>query len=238
MSRSDPYRAVAASIREDFVPKDAYLSRRWLELENERLWPRVWQIACRNEEVARVGDYVTYDIADECRTESDVEGDVFATLRGGHEPPAHRRRADPRCDEAIPQDGAVPSGGRYRVRRRLAEIVWRTAVESRNRMAPVPESRVSAARGCIDRHIARGLMVTIRTPVCSTFGHWCAMRPELSRRCRGKYRRLEGRHGARLWPHSVAGLPELRARAEGHEIAGLRRFTYQPAAGIGNSKHA
>lgn len=65
MSRSDPYRAVAASIREDFVPKDAYLSRRWLELENERLWPRVWQIACRNEEVARVGDYVTYDIADE-----------------------------------------------------------------------------------------------------------------------------------------------------------------------------
>ena len=65
MSQHEHYQAIAASIREDFVPKDAYLSRQWLELENERLWPRVWQIACRSEEVARVGDYVTYDIADE-----------------------------------------------------------------------------------------------------------------------------------------------------------------------------
>jgi phenylpropionate dioxygenase-like ring-hydroxylating dioxygenase large terminal subunit len=55
----------AAPIRLDFVPKDAYLSKEWLRAENERLWPKVWQIACRAEEVGRVGDYVTYNIADE-----------------------------------------------------------------------------------------------------------------------------------------------------------------------------
>jgi len=55
----------AERIRLDFVPKDAYLSKEWLRLENERLWPRVWQIACRVEEVKQVGDYVTYNIADE-----------------------------------------------------------------------------------------------------------------------------------------------------------------------------
>ena len=31
----------------------------------ERLWPYVWQIACREEEIPKVGDFVTYDILDE-----------------------------------------------------------------------------------------------------------------------------------------------------------------------------
>jgi phenylpropionate dioxygenase-like ring-hydroxylating dioxygenase large terminal subunit len=53
------------SIRDDFVPKDAFLSREFHDLEKERLWPRVWQIACREEELKKVGDYVVYDIADE-----------------------------------------------------------------------------------------------------------------------------------------------------------------------------
>jgi phenylpropionate dioxygenase-like ring-hydroxylating dioxygenase large terminal subunit len=53
------------ALRLDFVAKDAYLSKEWLQAEKERLWPRVWQIACRVEELQQVGDYVTYDIADE-----------------------------------------------------------------------------------------------------------------------------------------------------------------------------
>jgi phenylpropionate dioxygenase-like ring-hydroxylating dioxygenase large terminal subunit len=52
-------------LRVDFVPKDSYLSREWLQLEKERLWPRVWQVACREEEVPQIGDYVTFEIADE-----------------------------------------------------------------------------------------------------------------------------------------------------------------------------
>ncbi|HXY93099.1 MAG TPA: aromatic ring-hydroxylating dioxygenase subunit alpha [Acidimicrobiia bacterium] len=47
------------------VPKERYLSREFLDLEYERLWSRVWQIACREEEIPEVGDYVVYTIGDE-----------------------------------------------------------------------------------------------------------------------------------------------------------------------------
>jgi phenylpropionate dioxygenase-like ring-hydroxylating dioxygenase large terminal subunit len=48
-----------------FVPKERYTERSFLDAELERLWPRVWQIACREEELAQVGDYVEYAIGDE-----------------------------------------------------------------------------------------------------------------------------------------------------------------------------
>lgn len=51
--------------RIDFVSKDAYLSRDFLARENEHLWPKVWQMACRLEEIPNVGDYVTYDVIGE-----------------------------------------------------------------------------------------------------------------------------------------------------------------------------
>ncbi|MBB5403751.1 aromatic ring-hydroxylating oxygenase subunit alpha [Paraburkholderia youngii] len=53
------------TVRLDFVPKDSYLSKQFLERENERLWPHVWQVACRLEEIPNVGDYVTFDVAGE-----------------------------------------------------------------------------------------------------------------------------------------------------------------------------
>ena len=61
----DPALVDAAVIRPDFVPKDAYVSREFLELENKYLWPRIWQMACREEEIAKPGQYLTYDIANE-----------------------------------------------------------------------------------------------------------------------------------------------------------------------------
>jgi len=60
---------------DDFIPKEDYVSPAFAARERERLWPNVWQMACREEEVPRVGDYVTYDIGDESiiviRTASD-----------------------------------------------------------------------------------------------------------------------------------------------------------------------
>jgi phenylpropionate dioxygenase-like ring-hydroxylating dioxygenase large terminal subunit len=53
------------AVRDDFIPKEDYLSPEFARLEEERLWPRVWQVACRAEELANVGDFVTYDIANE-----------------------------------------------------------------------------------------------------------------------------------------------------------------------------
>jgi phenylpropionate dioxygenase-like ring-hydroxylating dioxygenase large terminal subunit len=55
----------ADTVRDDFIPKEDYLSREFAELEAENLWPKVWQIACRLEEIPNKGDYLTYDIVDE-----------------------------------------------------------------------------------------------------------------------------------------------------------------------------
>jgi phenylpropionate dioxygenase-like ring-hydroxylating dioxygenase large terminal subunit len=48
-----------------FVPKERYTTRDFAELEQTRLWPRVWQIACREEQVAEPGDFVEYAIGRE-----------------------------------------------------------------------------------------------------------------------------------------------------------------------------
>jgi nitrite reductase/ring-hydroxylating ferredoxin subunit len=54
-----------AGVRADFVPADHYTSRDFLRGEQALMWPRVWQVACREEELPRVGAYVTYEIMDE-----------------------------------------------------------------------------------------------------------------------------------------------------------------------------
>jgi phenylpropionate dioxygenase-like ring-hydroxylating dioxygenase large terminal subunit len=47
----------------DDIGKDRYTSREWFDREVDRLWKRVWQFACREEQIAHVGSYVVYDIA-------------------------------------------------------------------------------------------------------------------------------------------------------------------------------
>ena len=55
-------------VRDDFVPAAPYISPDYVRLEKERLWPRIWQMACREEEIPNPGDYYTYEIADESIT--------------------------------------------------------------------------------------------------------------------------------------------------------------------------
>lgn len=63
---NNPQRTVTGEeVRPDFVPAAAYISRDYVQLEKERLWPRAWQVACREEEIPAPGDFVTYNIADE-----------------------------------------------------------------------------------------------------------------------------------------------------------------------------
>jgi nitrite reductase/ring-hydroxylating ferredoxin subunit len=45
------------------IPVERYTSRAWHEREVERLWKRVWQFACREEELPHVGSHVVYEIA-------------------------------------------------------------------------------------------------------------------------------------------------------------------------------
>ncbi|MGE3691991.1 MAG: Rieske 2Fe-2S domain-containing protein, partial [Novosphingobium sp.] len=41
-----------------------YLDRRYHELEKEHLWRKVWQFACRQDDIPEVGDYYLYEVAD------------------------------------------------------------------------------------------------------------------------------------------------------------------------------
>ncbi|MEK9210897.1 aromatic ring-hydroxylating oxygenase subunit alpha [Sphingomonas sp. 2378] len=55
-------------VRDDFVPAADYVSPDFARLERERLWPRVWQMAGREEELEAPGDFITYEIANESIT--------------------------------------------------------------------------------------------------------------------------------------------------------------------------
>jgi phenylpropionate dioxygenase-like ring-hydroxylating dioxygenase large terminal subunit len=59
------------------IPAQRYYDEGFFELERERLWPHVWQMACRLEEIPEVGDWVEYKILDRSvivvRTKSGVK---------------------------------------------------------------------------------------------------------------------------------------------------------------------
>jgi choline monooxygenase len=46
--------------RPTMVPADRYYSAAFAQLEVERMWPRVWQVACTVDHVAEPGDYFEY----------------------------------------------------------------------------------------------------------------------------------------------------------------------------------
>ncbi|OBK31552.1 (2Fe-2S)-binding protein [Mycobacterium asiaticum] len=49
----------------DRIPKQRYYDAEFYALENEKFWPRVWQMACRLEEIPKPGDFVEYEILDQ-----------------------------------------------------------------------------------------------------------------------------------------------------------------------------
>src|SRR5690349_9669628 len=49
----------------DRAPKQRYFDPDFYALEADRLWPRVWQMACRLEEIPEPGDFVEYEILDQ-----------------------------------------------------------------------------------------------------------------------------------------------------------------------------
>ena len=61
-----------------------------LELEYEKLWPHVWQMACRQEEIPNVGDYIEYSIGDQSIL---VVRSAPGTIKAFHNVCMHRGRA-------------------------------------------------------------------------------------------------------------------------------------------------
>lgn len=90
--------SAAGQVRDDFVPKEPYVDPRYVALEKERLWPKVWQVVCRLEELPNPGDYVTYEVADESIVVVRVDDQ---TLRAYYNVCQHRgRRLTEGCGNA------------------------------------------------------------------------------------------------------------------------------------------
>jgi phenylpropionate dioxygenase-like ring-hydroxylating dioxygenase large terminal subunit len=61
-----PARNVPFAMRDPLrVAPERYYDREFFDLEKKYLWPRVWQMACRLEEIPRPGDFVEYEICDQ-----------------------------------------------------------------------------------------------------------------------------------------------------------------------------
>ncbi len=71
----------------DTIPRERFTSREFLDLEYERLWPHVWQIACRVEEIPATGDFVEYSIGDHSVI---VVRGADGAIRGFHNTCLHR----------------------------------------------------------------------------------------------------------------------------------------------------
>ena len=85
------------TVRPDFVPVADYISQAFMDQEVEAIWAHTWQLACREEELVNVGDYVTYDI----NNESVIVLRAASGLRAFHNVCPHRgRRLTEGCGRA------------------------------------------------------------------------------------------------------------------------------------------
>ena len=69
------------------IPKQRYYDPDFYALEAELFWPRVWQMACRLEEIPKAGDFVEYEILDQSIIVVRVDAD---TVRAYHNACRHR----------------------------------------------------------------------------------------------------------------------------------------------------
>jgi phenylpropionate dioxygenase-like ring-hydroxylating dioxygenase large terminal subunit len=64
-SKEAPFQLRAESapfIGDDGIPVDHYISEDYFKKEAAKMWPKVWQMACREEEIPNVGDYIIYEV--------------------------------------------------------------------------------------------------------------------------------------------------------------------------------
>ena len=77
------------------VPIERYVSQEFHDLEMEKLWGRVWQMACREEAIPEAGDHTVYEIGD---TSIVVVRGHDRKIRAFHNVCLHRGRRLKDCD--------------------------------------------------------------------------------------------------------------------------------------------
>lgn len=50
---------------DDDISVERYYQQEWHDREIEKVWKKVWQVACREEDIPDAGDYIVYDIGDD-----------------------------------------------------------------------------------------------------------------------------------------------------------------------------
>lgn len=87
---------------------EAFISPEYAAAEKELLWPKVWQVAGRVEDLKKVGDYFTYEVADDSIL---IVLSAPDTIKAFHNVCPHRGRrlVDTPCD----QNGACGSKRRF-----------------------------------------------------------------------------------------------------------------------------
>jgi glycine betaine catabolism A len=87
--------------RPERIPSRRYYDPEFYRLECERLWPRVWQMGCRLEEIPKPGDYVVYDVLDQSVIITRVDE---KTVKAYHNACRHRGV------QLVQDRGSAPSG--------------------------------------------------------------------------------------------------------------------------------
>jgi len=78
------------NVENHVIATDVWTDRAVFEREVESLWPKVWQMACRETALAKPGDYFVYDVA---RYSILLVRAEEGTLKGFHNSCLHRGRA-------------------------------------------------------------------------------------------------------------------------------------------------
>jgi phenylpropionate dioxygenase-like ring-hydroxylating dioxygenase large terminal subunit len=85
----------------DRVPSRRYYDAEFFEMERELLWPRVWQMACRLEEIPNPGDYAEYE---------NLGRSVVVVRVGPEEIRAYHNACRHRGVKLVTGHGSIPSG--------------------------------------------------------------------------------------------------------------------------------
>ncbi len=73
---------------DDDLPVERYIAREFHDLEKTKMWPKVWQMVCREEDIPEVGDHHVYDIIDQSviivrSAENEIRGLINSCLHRG-----------------------------------------------------------------------------------------------------------------------------------------------------------
>jgi phenylpropionate dioxygenase-like ring-hydroxylating dioxygenase large terminal subunit len=137
-----------------FLPKERYTTAEFADVELERLWPRVWQIAGREEELPGPGDFIEYTIGDDAVA-------IVRTATGGlaafHNACLHRgtRLADG-CGHFAGSIRCPYHGWRYDLDGRLVEVPDREEFGALPDGLRLPAVRVDTWGGFVFVNMDRG----------------------------------------------------------------------------------